>query len=65
MKVHDEKNKYHSNRNHKRASVVILKSDKMHFETKFVTKDKGKYFFVDKRVYSIKMIKQLRIYIST
>ena len=39
--------------------MVILKSNKIHFETKFVTKHKGKYFFVDKRVYSIKMRKQL------
>ena len=46
LKVRGWKKIFHANGNHKKAGVAILKSDKIDFKIKTLTKDKGHYIMI-------------------
>lgn len=48
VEIKEQKNKYQSNSNQKRAGVAILMPNKIDCKTKTVTKDKEKHFVIIK-----------------
>ena len=46
LKVRGWKKIFHANGNQKKAGVAILISDKIHFKTKTITRDKGHYIMI-------------------